>query len=138
MKFEIAFERIYPHPVERVWDALTNRAALGAWLMETDFVAELGRAFRMSCDDGEGGTDVYACRVLELEPPSLMVWSWLLEGSEEKLATVVAFRLEKVPGGTRLTVTHSGDRDPDMVERFKSGWPVKLEELADTLRASPD
>lgn len=133
MRFEIGFERVYPHPPQKVWDALTDPAALGEWLMRTDFVAEQGRDFTMWCDDGEGGTDTYRCRVLELRPPARMVWSWVLEGHEVEGATRVAFRLEPVADGTRLTISHSGDRDPDTIERFRGGWPVKLDGLEDVL-----
>lgn len=44
----------YPHPPEVVWRTLTDSAALGEWLMETDFVPEVGRPFTMWCDGGEG------------------------------------------------------------------------------------
>lgn len=133
MKFEIEFERIYPYPPEKVWQALTDRAALGQWLMETDFVAEAGRAFRMWCSDGAGGKDTYLCAVREINPPTRMVWSWVLNGRQELGETLVEFRLEPVAGGTRLQVTHSGDRDPETIERFKGGWPVKVAQLAAVL-----
>jgi len=133
MKFEIAFQRTYPHPPEKVWRALTEPGALGDWLMETDFSPEIGRAFHMWCDDAKGGRDTYLCRVLELEPLHRMVWSWVLDGRQDDGETIVEFRLEKVPEGTRLTVRHSGDRDPDTIERFRGGWPVKLDQLEATL-----
>jgi uncharacterized protein YndB with AHSA1/START domain len=89
----------------------------------------------MWCEDAEGNTDVYRCKVLVLEPPRRMVWSWVLEGHESEGLTRVEFRLADVQGGTLLTVEHSGDRDPDTIERFKGGWPVKLDQLATTLDA---
>lgn len=134
MRFEITFEKTYPHPAEKVWAALTDRAALGAWLMETDFAPKPGREFTMRCDDGEGGTDLYLCKVLELEPERRMVWSWTLDGRQSQSETIVEFRLEEVTGGTRLTVRHSGDRDPETIERLKGGWPVKLEDLGAVLQ----
>lgn len=134
MKFDIDFERTYPHPIEKVWRALTNRQALGVWLMESDFEAEHGRSFEMWCENGEGGTDCYVCKILELESPNCMVWSWVLKGRQADGETQVEFRLEEVSGGTRLTVRHSGDRDPDTIERFKGGWPVKLQQLDNLLR----
>ena len=133
MKFEIEFSRTYPHPVAKVWRALTEPGALGEWLMETDFVAEEGREFSMWCEDGEGHTDTYLCRVLELEPQRRMLWSWLLKGRERDGATTVEFILEAVEEGTRLTIIHRGDRDEDTIERFKGGWPVKLDQLDETL-----
>lgn len=129
MKFELDFEKVYPHPIERVWRALTEREALGSWLMETDFVASEGHAFSMWCEDGEGGTDRYLCKVLVLEPQRRMLWSWMLDGKQSEGETFVDFRLEEVASGTRLTVRHSGDRDADMVEKFKGGWPTKLKQL---------
>lgn len=133
MKFEIAFERVYPHAIDRVWSALVEREALGAWLMETDFVAAQGRDFRMWCDDGKGGMDTYLCRVLEIEPQRRMLWSWVLEEDQGEGETLVEFRLEEVADGTRVTIRHSGDRDRETIEKFKGGWPVKLEQLEEAL-----
>lgn len=133
MKFDLSFEQTYPYPIDKVWRALTDRTALGAWLMETDFVLEPGREFQMWCDDGDGGTDRYICKVLALEPPRRMVWSWVLDGRESEGETIVAFNLEPVGDGTRLTVRHSGDRDPAVIDAFKSGWPSKLGDLRDVL-----
>jgi glutathione S-transferase len=134
MKFEIDFERTYPQPIAKVWNAATNREALGQWLMENNFEAEPGASFKMWCEDGEGGTDTFLCEVLEFEPPTRMVWSWVLEGREADGATRVEFHLEESDGGTRLTIRHSGDRDPETIEKFKGGWPVKLEQLEEALR----
>ena len=133
MNFELEFSRSFPHPPEKVWRALTTPQALGQWLMETDFVAEEGRDFRMWCDDGEGHTDVYLCTVLEMERQKRMLWSWTLQGREQEGATTVEFRLEAEGGGTRVTVVHRGDRDEDTIERFKGGWPVKLAQLGEAL-----
>jgi uncharacterized protein YndB with AHSA1/START domain len=136
MKFEIAFERVYPHPPEKVWRALTDPAALGQWLMETDFEPEAGRPFAMSCDDGEGGTDIYICNLLEYDPPKRMLWSWVLDGSQHRGDTFVEFKVEPVANGTKVTITHTGDRDPETIEKFKGGWPHKLDQLAAVLSES--
>lgn len=133
MKFRLDFERTYPHPPTAVWRALTDPAALGAWLMETDFVAEPDRAFTMWCGRPDGGTDRYHCQVLALDPPRRMLWSWVLDGRQGDGETRVEFRLEPVDGGTRLTVRHSGDRDRATIDRFGGGWPVKLDDLAAVL-----
>lgn len=133
MKFALDFDKTFPHPIERVWHALTDRAALAQWLMDTDFVPEAGREFSLWCPGGDGGTDHYRCEVLELDPPRRMVWSWVLEGRESEGATRVEFSLEPVPGGTRLRLRHSGDRDPQTIEAFRHGWPEKLDALEQTL-----
>lgn len=134
MNFDLDFERVFPQPVEAVWKALTEAPALSAWLNPTtDFQPLPGHVFHMHCSDESGHEDVYRCQVLELEPPRFMAWSWLLEGPEPQEPTRVEFHLETVGGGTRLRVRHSGDRAPEVAERFRSGWPAKLEELASRL-----
>lgn len=133
MKFELNFERVYPHPPEKVWRALTDATALGEWLMETDFVPEAGCTFTMWCDDGEGGTDTYICTLLEYDPPNRMLWSLVLDGSQDHGDTYVEFKVEPVASGTRVTIAHTGDRDPDTIEKFKGGWPYKLDQLGTVL-----
>lgn len=136
MKFDLDFERVYPQTVERVWSALTDRKALGSWLMETDFVEQAGHTFRMWCDDGDGGTNTYLCRVRELDRPRRMLWSWLPEGGRESGETRVEFTLEAVENGTRLTIRHSGDLEPETIDNFKSGWPAKIGQLEQVLNLS--
>jgi hypothetical protein len=38
-------DTVYPHPIERVWAALTSAEALAAWFVPNDFVAEVGHEF---------------------------------------------------------------------------------------------
>jgi uncharacterized protein YndB with AHSA1/START domain len=102
--------------------------------MKTDFVPAKDSDFQMWCDDGEGGTDRYLCKVLAFEPPHRMMWSWLLDGRQDQGETYVEFHLQEVDEGTRLTIRHSGDRDRDIIENFKTGWPYKLDRLDETLR----
>jgi uncharacterized protein YndB with AHSA1/START domain len=137
MKFEVSVERYYPHSVQAVWDGLTTNEAISEWLLETkNFKAEKGHKFEMTCVDGEGHLDVYRCQVLEVEAPTRMVWSWVLEGNEEQGLTEVEFRLKATDTGTTVTLLHRGDRDKEMLERFKSGWPYKLDRLAELLDGS--
>ena len=136
MNFDIDFERDYPQTVEQVWKALTDRNALGEWLMETDFVEQAGHAFKMWCDNGDGGTDTYICKLLELEKHKRMLWSWLRDGDQDPGETLVEFTLMPIETGTRLTIRHRGDLDPKNVQNFKSGWPGKIERLVQLLNES--
>lgn len=137
MKFEVVVEEDFPHPIEKVWTAMTERKALGEWLLETDnFRPEVGCKFEMYCTNDDGTRDVYRMEVLELEAPRRMLWSWVLSGNESQGLTEVEFVLNEIEGGTRVTVRHRGDRDREMLERFRSGWPFKLRAMADFLKAS--
>ena len=134
MKFEVVIERHYPHPISAVWDGIATNEAISEWLMETNnFKAEAGHRFEMTCVNDAGQMDLYRCKVLQVDPPNLMVWSWVLAGNEDKSLTEVEFRLTAMDTGTRVQLLHRGDRDMEMLERFKAGWPAKLDRLTEVL-----
>jgi uncharacterized protein YndB with AHSA1/START domain len=134
MKLEVAVTRHFEHSIEDVWEGLTNEAAISEWLMPArGFIVEAGCRFEMSCTNENGDEDIYRCEVLELDPPKRMRWSWVLVGNEAQSSTEVEFRLNSKGDGTEVTVFHRGDRDREVLERFKSGWPAKLDQLAETL-----
>lgn len=136
MKFQISVDEDYPHPIEVVWAAITDRKALSEWCLETNnFRPEIGCKFEMYCTMPDGSVDTYRMEVLELDPPRRMRWSWVLAGNEEQGLTEVEFLLNEVENGTRITIRHSGDRDREMLERFKAGWPDKLTSLGEILQA---
>ena len=127
MKLELLFEEIYPHPVEKVWRALTDSAAIASWLMANDFEPRAGKHFTLIGAPVPGGRALIECEVIEIEPPRRMVWSWQnIDGGQP---TRVEFRLEAVEGGTRLNLSHTGDVDPSRRSRLAAGWPTKLEQL---------
>ncbi|HYN92811.1 MAG TPA: SRPBCC domain-containing protein [Pilimelia sp.] len=76
MKADLVVEAVYGHPVERVWAALTSAEALAAWLMPNDFAPRVGHEFTFRTEPAPGFDGVVRCRVLELAPPTRMVWSW--------------------------------------------------------------
>ena len=104
MRRDLRFEATYPHPPERVWRALTERAALAAWLMENDFEPRLGHRFTFRTRPAPGFDGVVHCEVTELEPPRRLAYTW--KGG--KIDTTVSFALEAVEGGTRLVLEHRG------------------------------
>ena len=130
MKVEVQVERHYPHSIREVWEGLTTNEAISEWLLETtNFEAEVGHRFEMTCVDNNGDIEIYRCQVLELDPPNRMVWSWVLASDKDQELTEVEFRLTAVDTGTRVQLVHRGDRDKAMLERFKAGWPRKLDQL---------
>ncbi|MGH9019056.1 MAG: SRPBCC family protein, partial [Acidimicrobiales bacterium] len=85
----------YPHPVPAVWEALTDPAALAAWLMPNDFAPVVGHRFRL---DSRPGFDVIEAEVLDVEPRHLLRCRWTIDG----VPTTVTFRLEADGDGTVL------------------------------------
>jgi uncharacterized protein YndB with AHSA1/START domain len=108
VKRALHVERRYPHPVERVWRALTDARLIAAWLMKNDFSPVVGHRFTLRTDPGPGFDGVVHCEVLEIEAPRRMRWSW--RGGP--IDTVVTFTLTPVSlgaiEGTRLEVVQTG------------------------------
>jgi uncharacterized protein YndB with AHSA1/START domain len=119
--------RDLPHPPERVWRALTQPHLLAEWLIPPDdFRAQAGHAFTLAADWG-----TVDARVLEVEPPRSLTWSWRVLS----LDSVVRFTLAAIPGGTRLTLEQTGFADTSVREYYgaRAGWPRFLDRLAHVL-----
>ena len=107
MTNQITLERTYPHPVAKVWRALTDPELVSQWLMPTDLVAEEGREFTFRTKPYPGFDGTVRCRVLRVDVPRELVFSWSGGGLQD---TEVSFRLEALDGGaaTRLHFAHTG------------------------------
>ena len=105
MKADIDAAISYPHPVDRVWEALTSSDALAAWLMPNDFKPVLGHRFTLRTRPAPGFDGIVRCEVLELDPPRRMVWSW----AGGNIDTTVTWTLDQTSdGGTRLRMHQVG------------------------------
>lgn len=104
----IIHEVFYGHPIERVWQALTDRRELADWLMENDFEPELGRSFSFRDHnlDEIDSTGTIDCCVVELDPPRRLAYTW--ESPPKLHRTLVSWSLDPTPGGTRVQLVHSG------------------------------
>src|SRR4051794_8392244 len=106
MRTDFEVTEVYPHPIERVWAALTSSDALAAWLMPNDLgAAEVGHEFTFTTDPAPGFDGIVRCRITEVVPPERMVWEWR-SGSME---TSVTFTLTATgPDSTRFHLRHLG------------------------------
>ncbi|MDX1493194.1 MAG: SRPBCC domain-containing protein [Longimicrobiales bacterium] len=120
-------------PMEEVWGEITKTGAIQRPLYNTvlDIELEPGGKLRYSSPDG---TRVFvAGEVLELDAPRMLKHTYIFAIKPEP-STVVTWRLEEVPGGTRVTVTHSGWTDEHSApEKHEAGWTEILELLKSEL-----
>lgn len=96
----------YPYSPERVWQVITNRRALAAWLMDNDFEPRIGHKFRFQPQPQQGIEDTIYCEVIELDEPRSLSYTW--RGGFIGKPTVVTWRLVPVDGGTQLQLEHTG------------------------------
>ena len=106
MKRDIQRTVTYPHPPERVWQALTDPKAIAQWLMPNDFKAEVGHRFQFRTDPAPGFDGIVDCEVLEVSAPNRLSYTW--KGGP--IDTVVTFELSARDGGTELRFSQTGFR----------------------------
>ena len=114
----VRFERVYPHPVERVWRSITVPDELASWF-PSQVEVDLREGGAMRFTDDPHLAEPMDGRVVELDPPKVFAFLW---GKD-------LLRLELAPegDGTRLTLIQT--LEPDEAARNASGWHVCLDKL---------
>lgn len=119
-------ERIYDAPVERVWQAITNRDQMKEWYFDiAEFKPEVGFEFSFTGGD-ENNTYLHLCKVTEVINQKKLTYTWKYKGQNE--ATYVTWELFNEDGKTRVKLTHEGLERieiygaPFVRENFAEGW----------------
>ena len=116
----LVVERVFPHPPEKLWRALTESPLLAQWLMSNDFEPVIGRKFQFRAEPMPQWNGVIDCEVRIVEPLKQLSYSWGSMG----LGTVVRWTLTPAEGGTHVRMEQSGFR-PDQQANYKGaqyGW----------------
>jgi uncharacterized protein YndB with AHSA1/START domain len=114
----VVHEVHYAHPIEVVWQVMTDPAAIAAWLMPNDFEPTVGRRFRL---DARPAFGVVEGEVLEVDAPRFLRCRWVVEGAP----TTLSIWLEGDETGTVLRLEHVG-LPPGPRAGFDGGWGDKL------------
>jgi uncharacterized protein YndB with AHSA1/START domain len=129
----IVVEKILLHPPEKIWRALTDSALIERWLMRNDFAPVVGHRFNFRAKPVMGWNGVTDCEVLEVTPPSRLVYRWNASGEQAAmgLKTTVTWTLVPVEGGTRVRMEHAGFRpeDENGYRGMGGGWPGIVDRL---------
>jgi uncharacterized protein YndB with AHSA1/START domain len=123
---------------KKLWSALTkpefNRAY---WFgMHQDCAWKKGAPWRLVFPDGKVAD---AGKVLEIDPPRLLVLSWRNEFRPKLKAegySRATFELEKMGAMVKLTVTHKiARKNSQLIGAVSSGWPKVLSGLKSLLES---
>lgn len=123
-RWTLIFTRQLSHPVNRVWEAITEPGQLRHWAPYTANrdLATTGAAV-LTMLDGEGGEMELPGAVLESDPPRLLVHAF---GSD-----VLRWELQGTDDGTTLILRHTFD-DEALASELAAGWHLCLD-VADAL-----
>jgi uncharacterized protein YndB with AHSA1/START domain len=117
MKKEILTQdAVYPHPVQRVWTALTKSSELALWLLPNDFAARVGHRFTFTSNGGQGWSGIVECEVVEVVPYRRLSYTWYADPRSP--AMLITFTLEQVAGGTHLHL--------EQTAHSTIGWQAEL------------
>jgi uncharacterized protein YndB with AHSA1/START domain len=127
----VVIECTYEAPIEKVWEAITNKDQMKHWYFEvSDFKAEVGFEFQFSAKSN-GKTYLHKCKVVEAKPITKIAYTWRYEGYVG--LTLVTFELfSEEKDKTRLKLTHSDldtfskDNPEFSQENFNKGWKSLL------------
>jgi uncharacterized protein YndB with AHSA1/START domain len=121
----LRFERRLAHPVETVWQAVTQPAELAHWF-PAEVTVDLRVGGAMTFDQGEG--EPTGGEVTELDPPRVLAFLW----GEDQLRV----ELEPDDRGCVLRFTHVIG-DERRAARDAAGWHVCLDALERRLAGEP-
>ncbi len=116
----LVIERVFPHPPEKVWRALTESPLVAQWLLKNDFEPTVGHRFQFRSEPVPQWNGIIDSEVLIVEPLKRLSYSWSALG----LGSVVLFTLAPAEGGTHVRMEHSGFR-ADQEAAYKGanyGW----------------
>lgn len=73
---KIEYTTVFDVPAKTLWRALTESDLLAIWLMPNDFRPEVGHEFTLITDPAPMFDGTVHCKVLEIDEPRRMRWSW--------------------------------------------------------------
>jgi uncharacterized protein YndB with AHSA1/START domain len=115
-------------PPERVFAAISSAEVAEWWgssatYRVTKWTAELrpGGWWKSEGVGANGQSFTVSGDVLEVDPPRLLVQTWRFADSTGP-ATTLRYRIDPIPGGSRVTVKHEGFTDAMSCESHAIGW----------------
>ncbi|WP_342089273.1 SRPBCC family protein [Dyadobacter sp. OTU695] len=135
----------FAHPVETVWEYLTDSELLASWLMKNDFKPIIGHEFQFRTGPvpAMNFDGVFYCKVLAIVPLKHLSYSWNSRSGDGNInmESVVNWNLVPTEKGTDLFLEHSGFAKKENLAIYNGlllGWVEKLEKIAKLLNAAKD
>lgn len=135
MKDSITKEKLFNHPIDKVWNAITKAEEISTWFLQADFKAEVGYNYVFN-STGEECSPIIG-QVKSVSPYTL-IYTWIVKDTPG--TTTVTWKLETTNDGTKLILEHSGisnyagETAVAMFESFNGGWNNCISGLSNYLK----
>src|SRR5690606_37503881 len=123
--YQVVCERVFNHPIEKVWNAITNPEELKFWFTDIKLDFRPGGAITFQFRDEEK-TASYG-EIVAIEPPNRFAWTWEGELAVWELAALYEHTTRLVFTYSKLTAdyavnAHAGFHDLlDLLEERLDG-----------------
>lgn len=131
MKDTITKEHVFPHSIDKVWNAISKQEEISTWFIKADFQPEQGYAYTFK-SEGENCTEITG--VVKEADPYTLIYTWVVQDTQ--IETLVKWKLQESAEGTRLYLEHSGiagypgDTAVKLFQSFDGGWDNCVIELS--------
>jgi len=113
-------------PKALVWEYLTDKDKLGQWFHPAATNLEAGKPYVLLSDQNDGESKICWGDVLEADEPNVLSYTFTV-GPMGGAMTTVHWKLDDVPGGTRVSLSHEGvgelgDAALGLLMALEEGW----------------
>ncbi|WP_299252566.1 SRPBCC domain-containing protein [uncultured Aquimarina sp.] len=132
MKDRITKEHIFKHSIDKIWNAISKAEEISTWFIPADFKAEVGYNYSFNSADKENCSQITG--TVKQASPYTLIYTWIVANTD--VETTVTWKLEKIEGGTKLYLEHSGisnypvDNVITMFKSFNGGWDNCINQLS--------
>lgn len=136
MKDSITKEKVFNHPIDKVWNAISKGEEISTWFIKADFKAEKGYNYTFTASEDKGCLTITG--EVKQSNPYVLEYTWIVENTN--VETTVTWTLTPTDNGTKLHLKHSGisnyagDTAIAMFESFNGGWDGCINQLIDYLK----
>jgi uncharacterized protein YndB with AHSA1/START domain len=103
----VKVEQVINAPVERVWDALTDKDKMKQWYFVLDaFEPRVGFEFSFTGQGSKGEKYTHLCKITEVVVNRKLQYSWRYQDFPG--SSLVTFDLFEEGQSTRIRITHTG------------------------------
>lgn len=128
---------------EKVFAAFSDARLVARWLTPSpeitltllQFDFRVGGAYRFAYHLPDGSTVIVGGVYQSIQPPSLIVFSWIIEPPDEHagIESEVSVTITPAGAGAELHIRHAKLTRTDAVLRHAEGWRGAMDQLAELL-----